>query len=273
MMFKKNDLKPIWRRKNLWTMFYIVLLMSISLVSAAPPFQTSTTTSGLEIAGVDFSAIKTMTHRTAVANVYNATSGMPITTTSVSCQFQVFSVADTGSLIFTNSTPTQIGNTFYFGIPNSIYNQSSEYTRIIQCNTSNVGGFYKSTFQANAEGRVEASGIVIVLFVLLTIILFAFLTYMLIYTIGHLVSLDFDVIDVAINYGAFFGLFVFNYFQNYYLGNPTLSNILQWVVDITVYTNMVLPLLALIISLVVGSIARKKMKSMSDMGMSQVGRR
>jgi hypothetical protein len=136
-----------------FSLIFIILILSlISVIQAAPPFQTSISTSGLEIAGVDFTSIKMLTQRTAVANVYNATSGMPITS-GVSCQFQVFSVTDTGSLIFMNNTPRQVGNTFYFSIPNNVYNITSEYTRIIQCNTSTVGGFYKSTFLATPNGE------------------------------------------------------------------------------------------------------------------------
>lgn len=135
----------------------IFLFSIIPLVSSAPPFQTQQSLTGVDIAGVDFSAIKTSTSRTAVANVFNSTSGLPLLS-GVSCQFQVFSVADTGSLIFTNSTPTIIGNTFYFGIPNTVYNKTSEYTRIIQCNTSLVGGFYKSSFFATPNGFITDTG-------------------------------------------------------------------------------------------------------------------
>jgi hypothetical protein len=148
----------MFKKTNLIFIYLFLLFAILPIISAVPPStQISLGQSGLDIAGIDFSVIKELTGRTAVVNVFNTSNGVPMIT-GISCQFQVFSVADIGSLIFTNSTPKQIGNTFYFGIPNNIYNKTSEYTRIIQCNSSTQGGFYKSTFYATPSGVEITTG-------------------------------------------------------------------------------------------------------------------
>jgi len=151
------------------------LILFVNIISAAPPGQINPGTNGLSIAGVDFSAIKTVTARTAVANVYNSSDGLPIPNSlAVTCQFQVFDVTNTGALQFSNSTPLRINNTFYFGIPNTVYNHSSEYTRIIQCNSSLYGGFYKSTFIADASGTeiTTPKAILYSVFIFMTVLFF-----------------------------------------------------------------------------------------------------
>lgn len=139
---------------NLVICLLVIGIFTVNIISAVSPPVQYNTNGGLEVAGVDFSTIKISTNRTAVANVYNATNGLPVYQ-GVSCQFQVFRVGDNGSLIFTNNTPQQINNTFYFGIPSSVYTVQGEYTRIIQCNTTTEGGFYKSTFDATTTGNSQ----------------------------------------------------------------------------------------------------------------------
>lgn len=170
------------KRSNIFIWYIFINLFLINFVSAQPPFQVNTIISnGMEIAGVDFSAIKTDTQRTAVANVYNASDGKPLNS-GVWCQFQVFRVAEKGALVHTNQSPININNTFYFGIPNTVYNVSGEYTRVIQCNNSVIGGFYKSTFLANPTGiesnesrSVAVSRGIYILFAISLILFIAFL--------------------------------------------------------------------------------------------------
>lgn len=149
MLIKDNNNKLVFVLLSAF-----IFLFLINLVSSAPPFQTNTGTIGLQVAGIDFSAIKTNTARTAVANVYNLSNGMPMLS-GVACQFQVFRVGDTGALVFTNSTPKIVNETFYFGIPNNVYTVEGEYTGIITCNTTTLGGFYKSTFDATPTGLIS----------------------------------------------------------------------------------------------------------------------
>jgi len=155
---------------------FLLVLTLMSFVVAQPPFQISGG-GGLEIAGIDFSAIQTNTTRTAVAHVFNASDGLPLYS-GVSCSFYVYRVGVTEALLYTNHTPSIVNNTFSFLINNSVYSVSAEYTRIIQCNNSLYGGFYKSSFIANptATEQTTASSISIFIpFILMLLMMFAFL--------------------------------------------------------------------------------------------------
>ncbi|MCL4420046.1 hypothetical protein M1146_08275, partial [Patescibacteria group bacterium] len=104
------------------------------------------------------------------------------------CEFRVYKVAETSSLVHTNQSPTNINNTFFFRIPNSVYNTSGEYTRVIQCNNTVVGGFYKSTFVANSVGEEVTTPMAIFYSVSLFLLIFLFIVNVI--TIPLLPSTD-----------------------------------------------------------------------------------
>lgn len=212
-MLKEN----IYKNKIKLLLALIFIFVIIPLGSAVPPFQTSTSGVGFDIAGIDFSAIKTETARTAVIGLFNSSNGVPITS-GASCIFRVYSVSDSGALIFTNSTPLQQQNIFYFSIPNSIYNKTSEYTRLIQCNSSIAGGFYKSTFRANVHGE-ELSISIALFYIFLAGILIIFLVM----TIASFVTFD-NLLNRVAMFGLSYLLLIAITFIGWNMASDFISN-------------------------------------------------
>jgi len=145
------------------------------------------------------------------------------------------------------------------------------------CNTQDLGrydtpscgdlnGIFQCTtdgtiwFKVTGNGRDEPEGIVITLFVILFIILLFLLTYLIIYSIGHAVTLDFDIIDAAWNLGGFFALLGLSIAERAYLGNPDVDSFLNWAIGIGAVTNVFLPVIYFILTLTVGSWMSKRVK-------------
>ena len=86
------------------------------------------------------------------------------------------------------------------------------------------------------------------------------MTYLCIYSIGHAVSLDFDVIDLAWNYGAYF-LFLSTYMlAKTYLGNPAIESFLGTVVNVGIAISIVLPTIYFVLTLTIGSWMQQRVK-------------
>ena len=115
-------------------------------------------------------------------------------------------------------------------------------------------------FFITGNGKDNPSGAVVVLFIGLFIFILVFMTYLVIYSLGHVIKLDFDIMDLAWNYGIFFALVAMLMFQNFYLGNPEIQDFLRLFVNIGIFTSVFLPTIYFILTLTVGSWMQKRVK-------------
>jgi len=115
-------------------------------------------------------------------------------------------------------------------------------------------------FNVTGNGKDNPPGAVVVLFIGLFIFILLFMTYLIIYSLGHVVKLDFDILDLAWNYGIFFAMVALLMFQNFYLGNPDIENFLKLFVNIGIFTSIVLPTIYFILTLTIGTWMQKRIK-------------
>jgi len=115
------------------------------------------------------------------------------------------------------------------------------------------------TFEITSNGKPEPSGIVIVLFILFFLALIGVTCYLALYSIGHLMSLDFDIKDLAIDWGVFFMIVALYFLEEYYLGNFGIRNYLLWFLSIGGILLIFIPIIAFIISMIIGSLNKRKM--------------
>ena len=134
------------------------------------------------------------------------------------------------------------------------------YNYLQVCSDGSFSGSYSDTFEINGNGNPDPSGGVIAIFSIGFIIILSFITYVIIYSLGHVVKLDFDAIDLAINYGIYFGFVGFFLLAKIYLGHPSIINILEWAVKLGVLTNIFLPTLYFVLTLSVGSWMAQRVK-------------
>jgi hypothetical protein len=138
--------------------------------------------------------------------------------------------------------------------------QTGKYIATTCGNGDGVKTCMDYSFLITGNGEEPPDGIVITLFILFFIILLLFTTYVIIYSIGHAVKLDFDVIDLAWNYGVFFILVGLKIAEEAYLGNVAIENYLGWTINIGIWVLMILPTIYFILTLTIGTILSKRIK-------------
>lgn len=140
------------------------------------------------------------------------------------------------------------------------------------CNTSDLGQYIVNgygdmdsvlttwvyNFHITGNGKPDASGSVIVLFCIAFLILVGLTCYLAIYTLGHLIALDFDIIDLAFDWGLFFMICGLYFLEVFYLGNTGIEKYLLWFMSVGGIFLVVLPLISFILSITIGSLSRSK---------------
>jgi hypothetical protein len=134
----------------------------------------------------------------------------------------------------------------------------------VDCSQGDCG----NSFIVNDNGKEPASGGVIVFFSILFLIFVGITIYLAIYTLGHLVALDFDIIDLAFDWGVFFVIVTFYFLEGIYLGNLGIESYLLWFISIGGIILVLVPIIAFILSITVGSLSRKNW-SLKNIGVPQ----
>lgn len=102
------------------------------------------------------------------------------------------------------------------------------------------------------------SGIVITSYSFLFITLLFCLVFLALYAFGKLVTLEFDLLDLCLNIGAFFALLFFQAMNLQYFGSEYINDWLLLIIKISTWTNVILPFLAIIMVMVLGPFLRLK---------------
>lgn len=144
------------------------------------------------------------------------------------------------------------------------------------CNTSSLGtysitglndlGTWKDSFKITGNGNSDPSGIVILGFSIVFILILGYLIYMLVYMLAHIITIDYDLLDVGATVGGYFMLLGIQMLQKYYLGNPDITSWLNMFVQIGIWTHVIIPMFALVISLTIGSYVKKKVATAKENG-------
>lgn len=126
------------------------------------------------------------------------------------------------------------------------------------CNTSDMGIYnydyfddlgnvYVNDFSITYNGRPEPEGIVVVFFSICFLLVIGLLSYLMIYNIGHLGQMDYDLGDLIKNVSAYFVLLALYLLSIFYMGNQMIDNIMVWIISITGFTNVGMSFLFFII--------------------------
>lgn len=160
-----------------------------------------------------------------------------------------------------NINMTKSGVTYSYTL---ISNYTADLGRYIVCGFGDLDGQTTTwcyDFYVNATGRAEPSGSVLVFFIIGFLVIMGFLIYIFIYSFGHFIKKDFDMKDLAINWGLYFVLISFFILQGSYLGNPVMANILEVIVYVGAFTHMICSLIFFCITLIVANMEQYKQKT------------
>lgn len=170
--------------------------------------------------------------------------------------------ANISSISYPNSTVA------YSNVGMTKSGQTFNYTF---CNTSDMGTYtydyfdnngdvYVNDFIVNFNGSDAPSGTLVAIFIVLFCAFIAGFTYVIIFSLGHLAKVDFDILDLATNFGVYFVGVAMFYFNEVYVGSSFMHDILLMFVKIGVWLFVVLPSIYLVFTMVAGSMAANKMK-------------
>lgn len=139
------------------------------------------------------------------------------------------------------------------------------------CDTSKLGTYtyaycdsdgncgYSNDFEITGNGKKNASGGVIVLFVVIFLFLVGITAWLSIYTFGHLMTLDFDLLDLAFDWGLYFVIIALYILEQFYLGNTLIETYLIWFMMAGGFMLVIVPVIALVLSMTFGTLSKKKM--------------
>jgi hypothetical protein len=120
-----------------------------------------------------------------------------------------------------------------------------------------AGNVYVNDFEITGNGKPNPTDNVIVLFSILYLISIGILAYVSIYSLGHLLRLDFDLTDLAINLGMFFMIVGLYFLQDFYVGNAKMEGWYLILISIGGALFVLLPVIAFILSITIGTLNKK----------------
>lgn len=160
-----------------------------------------------------------------------------------------------GVVIVDGAQMFNIGNQASYNLTSTETSKLGMYKVAVAC-TTNADGFATMWYEVTGNGKEKPDGVVIVLFSIIFLIILGTLGYLVIYSFGHLLTLDHDLKDLGYNLGAFLALFGAIFLADYYLGNPAILDILNVILWVSVFGNVFLPFVAFMISLFMGKQVR-----------------
>ena len=240
-------------------MIMLGIMLLIPSVLSAPPVNILTSETGLKIESpfiqyakigqdvrihlhlINDTKIITNTSATCFLHFYNQT-GWDIESIPQLMEFEAYNGIDFARTIGAGNFTTE-------GI----------YPFVLTCNTSIQAGFFEGQLEVTFNGKATPSEMVIATYSILYLILFAGLIYIVIYSFGHFLKLDFDLIDLAYSYGAYFAFLALYYLSQYYVGNAFMESIMlliMWPLGILL---LLVPLIMFVISLTMGALKPQQM--------------
>jgi len=169
--------------KKLLTLLFCILLL-IPLALAVPPFvQTAaSTTTGLDIRSPQGEFLEQGASVISNIHVFNKSNGMLMTNTTTSCLAHIYNKTG-GHLAEEDYSFSNNGIDFELSVDGNNFSQVGIIIFIIQCNTSNVGGFVSGSFRVTVDGEDDTrtdtspgvSATIFLLFITTLLFLFPFL--------------------------------------------------------------------------------------------------
>lgn len=230
-----------------------------SMVSAAPPVKSTPLADSIDIEHPVIDPMQVNQDHEFNFHIYNLTNGKPyISTSNIICSFHLYNAS--GSHIFINNNLSTNSYDYTQLITAKNFSKFGQYSFVFQCNNSNSGGFYSHEFTVNDTGRIEPTGIVTIFFIGSFLLVLLFMTYLLLSSIGHLMEKNFDILDLAWDYGIYFVLIGLYIFEEVYIGNSTIHSILEVLVIVGAFTHMVAATIFFIISMIWAGMQKTKQK-------------
>lgn len=160
---------------------------------------------------------------------------------------------ESGVILVNNQNTTPEGNgAFSYPI---VFNEAGDYTVFQVCTD---GSLNYSSQEIIRVGAPDPDGPLILGFSVIFLLIIGGIAYILIKSIGLGISREFDILDLAYNYGLFFALFAFYYLASYYLDNVVINDMLWLFVRVMGIPLLFLPVVYFVMSIASNITATKQ---------------
>lgn len=234
--------------KNI-TLFLLCILLLTPLVISAKT--TTVSENGLNIEFADTTPLKFNTTYKFHFHVVNSSNGLPAVNTSIKCLFHLYN--KTGSHLFKNDL---VGSDDLYDFEQIVhgnnFTQLGSYSFVFQCNStaSQRGGFIQYPFEVTLSGEESKGDNFLIFFWIIFILLSVTVIYFIILTVSKLVLLDMTVIDVSVNFALYVLTIILYWMCNLYISNLEIINILNLYLRVGVFTNIILPMIVFILTMI-----------------------
>lgn len=173
---------------------------------------------------------------------------------SAVCNITIF--YPNNSLLLNNEKMTNQLSFYNYTLPDS--SVLDDYKCSATCCDSGLCGTDPCDFLITGNGKEKPSGAVIVLFSIIFLIILGFMVYSMIHLIAHVFTLDYDMLDMAFSIGIYFAILGLNILQEYYLGNPDFKSWIGLIIQIGLWTHLLLPIFSFAFILTAGQWIKQK---------------
>lgn len=214
----------------------IFALMILPTVSASQQFQ------GYGKVNESISLVQTCSNSTSICD---------------SCNISSVNAPNSVALL-SNVQMTKYNNQFNYSLDGSNTNTLGTYVVNGYCFAGSQVTPFSFDFMITGNGNAPGGTGVIVFFSIGFLIVLAMMVYLCIYSLGHFVKLDMDLMDVAYSFGAYFALWGLYLLEQTYLGNSSIESILLLAIQVGALTTIFVPLVAFLVSFIYNGLQGKQ---------------
>lgn len=149
---------------------------------------------------------------------------------------------------------TKANDEFNYLFNENLTSNTGQYIVTGFCKSGNELESFSFPFEVTVNGNPRPDGVVVMVFSIFFLIFVAGLLTLLMYNIFHFIQWDFDATDLIINVSAYFTLFLVYILGREYLGNSFFNSFLVWMIGVTAFSNVILPIVAFVMSYMKGGL-------------------
>lgn len=141
--------------KNLFLTFFFILIISFSFVSGQPPSDTQTNINidtGLQVEFTQVDVYKNGEDHVFNAHVFNISDGLRVTNATTDCIFHLFDNEGVHQIDQVEMEFHNDGLDWDYVVSADNFTRNGEYSYLITCNATNIGGFLSSGFEVTQTG-------------------------------------------------------------------------------------------------------------------------
>jgi hypothetical protein len=188
---------------------------------------------------------------------YNISDGLEIT--NANCSIQLFN--QTGNLILNGNLIYSVGYNIYIGSGN--FSQVGVYSFNLYCRSGSIGGFASGEFGVTKNGEIWGDVGMVFIYILFIAAAIGNLS-LLILTLVKLTTTKETIFGVLTTWGFYILMIVVNYMSGF-MTSGYIGGISDFMLTILVWSNGVLPLISLVITMFIKGTQEKKPLSVEDL--------